>query len=274
VVYNRAFEDGIFEGNGKKAYHPSEAFAGSLLGINEPGKLYVRDEKKSVTNKDILSVDLEALRILDANGVDVTANYLPICEESAGDLTVKTITLTIHYMLYNNGKTNDSIAVDTLVRYLSVGDTFTKWCHTIGTFTKLNQETFKPSPNGRKTCDPIVVPEEGKNEMTLYYGLPSIFYTIRYIYLDGPELNHQETIEAVEGEVISNIDQKIIENTYEGYSHLRTEGLPLVVPADNSGVITVYYGEVTTTEVLTNIADLDVPAGASLGAMNVGDCCE
>ena len=271
VVYNREFEDGIFEGNGKKAYHPSEIFKDVLLGVNKPGKLYVRGEKDSVTNADILSVDLEALRIM-RDGVDVTANYEPIFETETGDLTVKTITLSVKYRLYDNGKTNKKVAIDTPVKYLSVGDTFTKWCHEIDGYIILNQSTYKPAGHGYKTSDPIVVP--GVNEMTLYYGLPLTHYTIRYIYLDGPEYNHSETIAAAVGTVVSDIGNKIIANTIEGYSHLRTEGLTLVVPADGSGLITVYYGEATTEEILTNIDDLEVPTGASLGALNVGDCCE
>lgn len=271
ISFNRSLEDGIFEGDGKKAYHPTKSYATSLLGINQPGKIYVRDAKDAVTNADILSVDFASMRIM-CGDVDVTSNYQPVID--AGDLTVKTITLKVVYKLYDNGKTNKRISTDTPIKYLSVGDTFTKWCHDITGYTVLNQNTFKPADSAHKTSDTIVAPEMGDNELVLYYGLPLTHYTIRYIYLDGPEYNHSETIAASAGQVISDIGSKIVKNTIEGYSYLRTEGLTLVVPADGSGVITVYYGEATTEEILTNIDDLEVPTGASLGALNVGDCCE
>ena len=271
VVYENEGLNGIIEGDGSRAIYPDYEYSGQTVGVNQVGRLYVRDTVDAVTNEDILSIDLSALRIIREDGSDVTSNYHPIIIDGYGDLTVRTITLTIRYRLYDNGRTTRQIMSDGYIPYLSVGDTFTKWCTDIAGYIILNQYTYEPASSGHRTCDPIVAPYDGENYLTLYYGLPRTSYTINYIYLDDPTLNTSEVVSGVAvGTVVSDIGGRIISHTVEGYTHLRTEGLTLIVEAGGVSEINVYYSRTGLTEII----DLGVPTGASLGALNVGDCCE
>ena len=96
--------------------------------------------------------------------------------------------------------------------------------------------------------------------------------TVRYVYIGNDDLNHSETLYPyVLNQVITDISSRVLANTVEGYTVSRIEGLPLTIgPNEDRNVITVYY----EPQVLTEILDLGVPTGASLGGLNVGDCCE
>ena len=95
---------------------------------------------------------------------------------------------------------------------------------------------------------------------------------INYVYIGNSALNHTERLyDLTQGEVITDIGSRVLRNTIDGYTVSRVEGLPMTVRVTESrNVITVYY----EPQILTEILDLEVPTGASLGGLNVGDCCE
>ena len=72
-------------------------------------------------------------------------------------------------------------------------------------------------------------------------------------------------------QVISDISPRVLANTVPGYTMQRIEGLPLTIRSDRDrNVINVYY----EPQIYVTILDLEVPTGASLGGLNVGDCSE
>ena len=95
---------------------------------------------------------------------------------------------------------------------------------------------------------------------------------INYVYIGNSALNRTERLyNLTQGEVITDIGSRVLRNTIDGYMVSRIEGLPMTVRVNESrNVITVYY----EPQILTEILDLEVPTGASLGGLNVGDCCE
>ena len=95
---------------------------------------------------------------------------------------------------------------------------------------------------------------------------------INYVYIGNSALNRTERLyDLTQGEVITDIGSRVLRNTIDGYTVSRVEGLPMTVRVTESrNVITVYY----EPQILTEILDLEVPTGASLGGLNVGDCCE
>ena len=95
---------------------------------------------------------------------------------------------------------------------------------------------------------------------------------INYVYIGNSALNRTERLyDLTQGEVITDIGSRVLRNTIDGYTVSRIEGLPMTVRVTESrNVITVYY----EPQILTEILDLEVPTGSSLGSLNVGDCCE
>ncbi|NLF27475.1 MAG: hypothetical protein GX592_06210 [Clostridiales bacterium] len=225
--------------------------------------------------------------IFDENGKDVTKNYF--LTYINGDLNVTAMSYTVHYYTYDGGPTTTRVWEDRAVTGVKVGEIYTEYANAVRGFTY--QELYSDyryyvmsntSPRYRIRPDSgaamlsqnlTVSLNPAENEISFYFApRVTVGYTIYYIYNGNPSMNTSETVPSAElDQVISDISPRVLANTVSGYTVERIEGLPLTIRSDRgSNVINVYY----EPQIYVTILDLEVPTGASLGGLNVGDCSE
>ena len=226
--------------------------------------------------------------IHDAEGNDVTDNYA--LTFVSGDVNVSTLNYTVHYYRYYGGTTTRRVFADRVVTGVKLGETYTEAATDGGHFTSfadlyrrhgyymMSNTTprykIRPDDGHPMVTADITISANPEENVINFYFIPrmAISATVRYVYIGNDDLNHSETLYPyVLNQVITDISSRVLANTVEGYTVSRIEGLPLTIgPNEDRNVITVYY----EPQVLTEILDLGVPTGASLGGLNVGDCCE
>ncbi len=226
--------------------------------------------------------------IHDAEGNDVTDNYA--LTFVSGDVNVSTLSYTVHYYRYYGGTTTRRVFADRVVTGVKLGETYTEAATDGGHFTSfadlyrrhgyymMSNTTprykIRPDDGHPMVTADITISANPEENVINFYFIPrmAISATVRYVYIGNDDLNHSETLYPyVLNQVITDISSRVLANTVEGYTVSRIEGLPLTIgPNEDRNVITVYY----EPQVLTEILDLGVPTGASLGGLNVGDCCE
>ena len=233
-------------------------------------------------------IEITGAVILDAQGNDVTDNYA--LTFISGDVNVATLSYTVHYYRYYGGTTTQRVFADRVVTGVKLGETYTEAATDGGHFTSfadlyrrhgyymMSNTTprykIRPDDGHPMVTAEITISADPAQNVINFYFIPrmAISATVRYVYIGNDDLNHSETLYPyVLNQVISDISSRVLANTVEGYAVTRIEGLPLTIgPNEDRNVITVYY----EPQVLTEILDLGVPTGASLGGLNVGDCCE
>ncbi len=233
-------------------------------------------------------IEITGAVILDAQGNDVTDNYA--LTFISGDVNVATLSYTVHYYRYYGGTTTRRVFADRVVTGVKLGETYTEAATDGGHFTSfadlyrrhgyymMSNTTprykIRPDDGHPMVTAEITISADPAQNVINFYFIPrmAISATVRYVYIGNDDLNHSETLYPyVLNQVISDISSRVLANTVEGYAVTRIEGLPLTIgPNEDRNVITVYY----EPQVLTEILDLGVPTGASLGGLNVGDCCE
>ncbi|NLF28475.1 MAG: hypothetical protein GX592_11320, partial [Clostridiales bacterium] len=225
--------------------------------------------------------------IVDENGNAVTGNYYLTLIN--GDINVTAPSYTVHYYRYDGGPTTTRVWADRLITNVKAGEVYTEYANAVRGFTY--QELYsdyryyvmsnttprykiRPDSGDAMLSQSLTVSLNPAENVINFYFAPraAVGYTINYIYNGNPSLNRSETVPSAELEqVISDISPRVLANTVPGYTMQRVEGLPLTIRSDRDrNVINVYY----EPQIYVTILDLEVPTGASLGGLNVGDCSE
>ena len=225
--------------------------------------------------------------IVDKEGNVVTGNYYLTLIN--GNINVAALSYTVHYYRYDGGPTTTRLWEDRVITGVEVGQTYTEYANAVRGFTY--QELYsdyryyvmsntsprykiRPDSGAAMLSQNLTVSLNPAENVINFYFAPrvTVGYTINYIYNGNPSLNTSETVPSAElDQVISDISPRVLANTVSGYTVQRIEGLPLTIRSDReNNVINVYY----EPQIYVTILDLEVPTGASLGGLNVGDCSE
>ncbi len=227
-------------------------------------------------NAGASAVSVSAFQVLDAQGREVTANYIPSYVDGSVTVTPRPIRLMIGsaQKAYDGRPLNVGWAVDAALDNANAGAVPGETVQ-----ASLNDASRTNVGSNAVTLGAFSVTNSRGEATTGNYALTVVdgrlvitpataSYTIRYYYDGELDPGATETGSGVIGGLVSGYPSKV----RPGMRLDSVTGMPLALSADaGSNVISVYYVSRPRTVLIT---ELETPLAGSMAGANVGDCIE